>query len=164
MLELVKECDVIIGNEEDCENIFGIKPLDFDVSKTNGIVEFSSFKPVCKQMLNLFPKCRTMAVTLRGAINANKNTWKGILFSVDKFYFSKEYCITDIVDRIGGGDSFMGGLIYGLISYKDNKQKALDFAVAASCHKHTIKGDFNQVSKEEVLSLLNGDSSGRVKR
>ena len=85
-----------------------------------------------------------MAVTLRGAINANHNTWRGILCDSGMFYHSKIYDITDIVDRVGGGDSFMGALIYGLLAYKEDKQKALDFAVAASCLKHTIKGDYKR--------------------
>lgn len=104
-----------------------------------------------------------MVITLRGAINANYNTWGGVLYDGIKLKESRRYDITDIVDRVGGGDSFMGALIYGLLSFEGDDQKTLDFAVAASCLKHTIKGDYNQVSKEEVLALMMGDASGRVK-
>lgn len=104
-----------------------------------------------------------MAVTLRGAINANHNTWNGILYDGNQLYQSSKYDITDIVDRVGGGDSFMGGLIFGLLHYKDN-QKALDFATAASAYKHTLKGDFNWATIEDVEALMGGNVSGRVKR
>ena len=101
---------------------------------------------------------------MRGAINANHNTWGGVLLSDNRLYESKRYDITHIVDRVGGGDSFMGGLIYGLNRYPEDDHKALDFAVAASCLKHTIYGDFNLVSVEEVEKLMAGDASGRVSR
>ena len=104
-----------------------------------------------------------MVVTLRGAVNANHNTWGGILYDGKRLIESHRYDITDIVDRVGGGDSFMGGLIYGLLIYKDDK-RALEFATAASCLKHTLKGDFNWVTIQEVENLMNGDLSGRVKR
>lgn len=164
MPELVAGCDIILGNEEDCEKVFGIKPQDFDAHQTNGQIEQSSFISVCKQMMEKFPRCKKMAITLRGAINANYNTWGGILYDRVNIYQSPRYNITDIVDRVGGGDSFMGGLIYGLVTYPNNNQKALEFAVAASCLKHTIKGDYNQVSIQEVENLISGLSSGRVQR
>jgi len=164
MPQLVKSCDIVIGNEEDCDKVFGIKPENFDVNRTQGEISQSAFESVCHQMMVKFPRCKTMAVTLRGAINANHNTWRGILCDSGMFYHSKIYDITDIVDRVGGGDSFMGALIYGLLAYKEDKQKALDFAVAASCLKHTIKGDYNIVSIQEVESLMCGENSGRVKR
>lgn len=163
MPELVAGSDVILGNEEDCEKIFGIKPEGFDAAKTGGDVDESKFESVCKQMMSRFPKARKVIITLRGAVNANHNTWGGVLFSEGRLYQSRRYDITHIVDRVGGGDSFMGGLIYGLLSYSDD-QKALDFATAASCLKHTIYGDFNQVTVEEVEKLMNGDASGRVVR
>lgn len=163
MPELVAGSDVILGNEEDCEKVFGIKPEGFDAAKIGGDVDESKFESVCKQMMSRFPKARKVIITLRGAVNANHNTWGGVLFSEGRLYQSRRYDITHIVDRVGGGDSFMGGLIYGLLSYSDD-QKALDFATAASCLKHTIYGDFNQVTVEEVEKLMNGDASGRVVR
>jgi 2-dehydro-3-deoxygluconokinase len=105
-----------------------------------------------------------MIVTLRGAINANHNTWGGVLYSGGTLKQSKRYDITHIVDRVGGGDSFMGGLIYGLITYPSDDRRALDFAVAASCLKHTVYGDFNLVTVAEVENLMKGDGSGRVSR
>lgn len=163
MPEMVAGSDIILGNEEDCEKVFGIKPKDFDAAKTNGNVDQSSFLSVCQQMMQRFPRCKKMVVTLRGAINANHNTWGGVLYNGKDLIESRRYDITDIVDRVGGGDSFMGGLILGLLHYKDDKQ-ALEFATAASCLKHTIKGDFNCVTVQEVENLMGGDVSGRVKR
>ena len=163
MSEMVAGSDIILGNEEDCEKVFGIKPKDFDAAKTNGKVDQSSFLSVCQQMMERFPRCKKMVVTLRGAINANHNTWGGVLYNGKELIESRRYDITDIVDRVGGGDSFMGGLIFGLLHYQDDR-KALEFASAASCLKHTLKGDYNWVTIQEVENLMSGDSSGRVKR
>ncbi|MCK9627013.1 MAG: sugar kinase [Bacteroidales bacterium] len=163
MSELVSGSDIILANEEDCDKVFGIKPQNFDSANTGGQVNQISFISVCQQMMRKFPRCKKMAITLRGAINANHNTWGGILYDGKHLFESSRYDITDIVDRVGGGDSFMAGLIYGLLQYQNDK-KALDFATAASCLKHTIKGDFNCVSVSEVECLVNGDTSGRVKR
>lgn len=163
MPELVSGSDIILGNEEDCEKVFGIKPENFDAANTKGIVDQSSFISVCQQMMQKFPRCKKMVVTLRGAINANHNTWGGVLFDGKNLIESRRYDITDIVDRVGGGDSFMGGLIYGLLHY-DNDKMALEFATAASCLKHTLKGDFNWVTAQEVENLMSGETSGRVKR
>ena len=163
MPALVEGCDIILGNEEDAEKVFGIKPGGFDVAQAHGDVNANEFESVCTQLMIRFPRAKKVIVTLRGSINANHNTWSGCLFS-DKLYQSKRYDITHIVDRVGGGDSFMGGLIYGLISYPTDDQKALDFAVAASCLKHTIYGDFNLVAVAEVENLMKGDGSGRVSR
>jgi 2-dehydro-3-deoxygluconokinase len=163
MPALVAGCDVILGNEEDAEKVFGIKPEGFNVEHTGGEVNAADFESVCKQMMQQFPRAKKVIITLRGSINANHNTWGGCLWS-DRLYQSKRYDITHIVDRVGGGDSFMGGLIYGLLTYKDDDQKALDFAVAASCLKHTVYGDFNLVSAPEVETLMKGDGSGRVVR
>ena len=160
---LVEGCDLILGNEEDAEKVFGIKPEGFDVEKTEGEVDAKQFESVCRQLMKKFPRARKIIITLRGSINANHNTWGGCLFS-DRLYQSRRYDITHIVDRVGGGDSFMGGLIYGLIAYPNDDQKALDFAVAASSLKHTIYGDFNLVSVKEVENLMKGDGSGRVVR
>lgn len=163
MPDMVAGSDIILGNEEDCEKVFGIKPLNFDAENTNGKVDQSAFRSVCEQMMHKFPRCKKIVVTLRGAINANHNTWGGVLFDGNNLLESKRYDITDIVDRVGGGDSFMGGLIYGLLHYGID-QEALEFATAASCLKHTLKGDFNWVTVQEVENLMNGDASGRVKR
>jgi len=164
MPTLVEGCDIILGNEEDAEMVFGIKPEGFDVAKTGGEVNAAEFESVCKQLIKRFPRAKKVIITLRGSINANHNTWGGVLYADSKLYQSKRYDITHIVDRVGGGDSFMGGLIYGLLSYSGNDQKALEFAVAASCLKHTIYGDFNMVTVEEVEKLMGGDASGRVSR
>ena len=163
MPALVEKCDVILGNEEDAEKVFGIKPEGFDVAHTAGEINAADFESVCIQLKQRFPKANKVIITLRGSINANHNTWGGVLYA-DKLYQSANYDITHIVDRVGGGDSFMGGLIYGFITYPSNPQKALDFAVAASALKHTIYGDFNLVSVSEVENLLKGDGSGRVQR
>ena len=164
MPELVAGCDVILGNEEDAEKVFGIKPEGFDVAQTEGQVNAAEFESVCTQLMEKFPRAKKVIITLRGSINANHNTWGGVLYADGKLYQSRRYDITHIVDRVGGGDSFMGGLIYGLLTYTTDDQKALDFAVAASCLKHTIYGDFNQVTVDEVEKLMEGDGSGRVSR
>lgn len=163
MPELVSGCDIILGNEEDAEKVFGIKPEGFQAEHTGGEVDAAEFESVCRQLMRRFPRAKKVIITLRGSINANHNTWGGCLYS-DKLYQSRRYDITHIVDRVGGGDSFMGGLIYGLITYPQDDQRALDFAVAASCLKHTIYGDFNLVTVKEVESLMKGDGSGRVIR
>jgi 2-dehydro-3-deoxygluconokinase len=162
MPELVKYCDVILGNEEDAEKVFGIKPDKGDVAA--GKVESAEFESVCKKMKEKFPGASKIIITLRGSISADHNTWSGILYNGDKFFSAPVYQITHIVDRVGGGDSFMGGLIYGLLSYPGDDGKALNFAVAASCLKHTIHGDFNLVTVGEVEQLMKGDGSGRVVR
>ncbi len=164
MPALVEGCDIILGNEEDAEKVFGIKPEGFDVTATAGEVNATEFDSVCTQLMGRFPKAKKVIITLRGSVNANHNTWGGVLYDGSKLFASRRYDITHIVDRVGGGDSFMGGLIYGLLTYAGDDQKALDFALAASCLKHTVYGDFNQVSVSEVEKLMNGDASGRVAR
>lgn len=159
---LVQGCDVILGNEEDAEMALGIKPEGIDV--TSGHVTGEAYLSVSKQIMNKFNRCRLVITTLRGSVNANHNSWSGVLYDGKKLYSAPVYQITDIVDRVGGGDSFMGGLIYGLLTYNDDHQKALNFAVAASCLKHTIYGDYNRVPVDEVEKLMKGDSSGRVSR
>jgi len=159
---MVEYCDVILGNEEDAEKVFDIKPDKADVSA--GKVDSSEFESVCRKLKEKFPAAGKIIITLRGSINADHNTWSGILFNGEKSFTAPVYQITHIVDRVGGGDSFMGGLIYGMLNYRDDDQKALNFAVAASCLKHTIHGDFNLVSVSEVEQLMKGDGSGRVIR
>jgi 2-dehydro-3-deoxygluconokinase len=164
MPALVEGCDIILGNEEDAEKVFGIKPEGFDVSHTDGDVNANEFESVCTQLMKRFPRAKKVIITLRGSINANHNTWGGCLYADGTLHQSKRYDITHIVDRVGGGDSFMGGLIYGLITYPGDDKRALDFAVAASALKHTIYGDVNLVTVPEVEQLMKGDGSGRVSR
>ena len=164
MPALVEGCDVILGNEEDADKVFGIKPEGFDVTATGGEIDQKRFQSVGEQLMKKFPRAKKVIITLRGSINASHNTWGGVLWDGKTLYQSPRYDITHIVDRVGGGDSFMGGLIYGLLTYKGDDQKALNFAVAASCLKHTIFGDFNQVTVAEVENLMKGDASGRVSR
>lgn len=162
MPDLVSGCDIILGNEEDSDKVFGIRPEEGDVSK--GVVTAEGYKSVCVKLMKKFPGAKKVIITLRGSINADHNSWSGVLYDGIKLFEAPEYQITHIVDRVGGGDSFMGGLIYGLITWPGDDQKALNFAVAASCLKHTIHGDYNLVSVAEVEQLMKGDGSGRVIR
>ena len=163
MPELVAGCDVILGNEEDAEKHFDIHPDGVDVTQGDSM-DAQAYVSVCKKLMEKFPRCKKVIVTLRGSISASHNSWSGVLYDGKKLYEAPTYQITDIVDRVGGGDSFMGGLICGLLKYKNDDQKALDFAVAASCLKHTIFGDANLATIEEVEKLMGGDASGRVSR
>jgi len=164
MTELTSYCDIILCNEEDAEMHFGIKPKGLNVRTQGHDINGDAYLSVCKEMMKKFPKAEKIAITLRGSISASHNSWAGILYDGKKMFKSKDYNITHIVDRVGAGDSFMGGLIYGILNYPNDDQAALDFAVAASCLKHTIKGDSNLASIDEVEKLINGDSSGRVNR
>lgn len=161
MRELVGYADIAIGNEEDAEKVFGVQAPDTDV--TAGKVEADKYRYVCEELGKQFPNLKMVAITLRGSLSASHNTWSAVLWNRENFFVAPQYDITHIVDRVGGGDSFVGGLIYGLRTY-DDPQKALNFAVAASCLKHTIWGDFNLVSVDEVEKLAAGDASGRVSR
>ena len=163
MPDLVAGCDVILGNEEDAEKHFDIHPDEVDVTKGESM-DAQAYISVCKKLMERFPKAKKVIITLRGSISASHNTWSGVLYNGDQFYNAPTYQITHIVDRVGGGDSFMGGLIYGLLNYPDDDEKALNYAVAASCLKHTIYGDANQVTIDEVEKLMGGDASGRVSR
>ncbi len=162
MPELVAGTDIVLGNEEDAAMVLGIHPEGVDITK--GHVEATAYESVSRQIMAAFPRCKKVITTLRGSVNANHNSWAGVLWDGDNLHLSKQYQITHIVDRVGGGDSFMGGLIYGLRTWPEDMQKALEFAVAASCLKHTIYGDYNQVSVQEVEKLMGGDASGRVAR
>jgi len=162
MPELMAQCDVAIGNEEDAEKVFGIKAPGVDV--TAGKVSADAYKYVAEQLNKRFPALKTIAFTLRGSLSASHNTWSGVLWDNGTVYTSRTYDLTHIVDRVGGGDAFGGGLIYGLKSYGGDKQKALNFAVAASALKHSIVADFNLVTVSEVEKLMGGDASGRVAR
>lgn len=160
---LVEGCDVILGNEEDAEKHFGIHPADVDVTRGD-TVDSQAYRSVCEQLMERFPRASKIITTLRGSISASHNTWSGVLYNGEEFLEAPGYDITHIVDRVGGGDSFMAGLIYGLLTFKEDDQQALNFAVAASCLKHTIYGDANQVTVAEVEKLMSGDASGRVSR
>lgn len=160
MTELVEYVDVGIANEEDCQKSLGVT-VDIDVE--SGKLDPRKYEALSAKMLELFPGLAVMAITLRESHSADRNGWSACLRDEDGFRLSRRYEITDIIDRVGGGDSFAAGLIYGLNAY-DNRQQALEFAVAASCLKHSISGDFNRVSVREVEKLMGGDASGRVQR
>lgn len=160
MRKLMQYADVCIANEEDIQKSLGIK-LDLDVTK--GTLDEAQYEGLFKKVKAEFPNIKIGAITLRESKSAEHNDWSACLYDGTKFYLSKKYAIRDIVDRVGGGDSFSAGLIYGLNTYKDI-QDALEFAVAASCLKHSINGDFNRVSVGEVQNLMGGDASGRVQR
>ena len=162
MQDLVAGCDIILGNEEDAAQVFGIHPDGVDV--TSGEVEAAAYESVARQLMARFPQCKKVIITLRGSLSASHNTWSGVLWDGEQLFQAPTYDITDIVDRVGGGDAFMGGLIYGLRTYPDDDQRALDFATAASALKHTIYGDTNLVTVDEVEKLMAGDASGRVSR
>lgn len=160
MCELIKYTDVVIANEEDCQKSLGI---DIDVDVKSGTLDINKYKLLSAEVMRRYPNVSKVAITLRESRSADTNIWSACINDGIDFYQSPKYTITDIVDRVGGGDSFSGGLIYGLNTY-DSSSKALDFAVAASCLKHSINGDFNRVTVDEVLSLMKGDGSGRVER
>jgi len=174
---LVSMCDVAFSNEEDAEKVFGIKAPESDVAA--GKVEADRYRFVCEELNKKFPSLKTICIALRGSLSASHNTCTGMLWTCPPertsgrcepgrreegtFYSAPVYDILPIVDRVGGGDAFMGGLIYGLHKYED-PQQALNFAVAAACLKHSIIGDSNAVSVSEVEALMSGDASGRVSR
>ena len=162
MLELVQFVDVAVGNEEDADKAFGIRAADTDVAA--GVVEASAYGFVCQELTRQFPDLKVVAITLRGSLSASHNTWSGVLWDCERFYTAARYDITHIVDRVGGGDAFAGGLIYGLKRFGQDRQMALEFAVAASALKHSVFGDFNVVTVAEVEKLMGGDRSGRVSR
>ena len=160
MRPLMKYVDVCIGNEEDAQLCLGFKPdADVEGGKTDAEGYYGIFKGMMKEF-----GFKYVVSTLRESYSATHNGWKALIYNGKDFYQSKHYDIMPIIDRVGGGDSFSGGLIHGLLTYPDNQGAALEFAVAASALKHTIPGDFNMVSKEEVEALAGGDASGRVQR
>jgi 2-dehydro-3-deoxygluconokinase len=160
MRELVAQAHVGIANEEDCQKALGI---DVDVDVESGALETDKYRALANQVLQAFPNLERQAITLRESESADRNGWSAVMQSRQGFAQSRKYQITDIVDRVGAGDSFAAGLIYGLRAYKDD-QRALEFATAASCLKHSINGDFNRVSVSEVEALMHGEGSGRVQR
>jgi 2-dehydro-3-deoxygluconokinase len=160
MTELVKYVDVGIANEEDCQKSLGVS---VDVNVASGELDTKKYEALSQKMLDVYPDMSVIAITLRESKSADHNGWSACLRDKSGFHLSRHYEITDIVDRVGGGDSFASALIYGLNNYK-NRQDALEFAVAASCLKHSIQGDFNRVTVAEVRNLMGGDGSGRVQR
>ncbi len=159
MTKLCKYVDVCISNEEDAKDVFGIEAENTDIY--GGKLDKESYKSVAKQLMDTFG-FEKVAITLRSSISANDNDWAGMLYDGENYCFSKEYHL-HIVDRVGGGDSFGGGLIYALLNGKTTQQ-AVEFAVAASALKHSIEGDYNRVTVSEVEKLAGGDASGRVQR
>lgn len=160
MKEIVKYVDVGIANEEDCQKSLGIS-VDVDVEK--GELDTDMYRKLTEKVLLEYPDMKMIAVTLRESKSADHNDWSACINDKKRFYLSRKYNITDIVDRVGGGDSFSAGLIYALNNY-ESKEEILNFAVAASCLKHSINGDFNLSSLKEVKKLMDGDVSGRVQR
>ena len=160
MREIANYVDVAIANEEDVQKSLEITT---DVNVESGELDRAKYKALGDKVLAAYPNMKMIAITLRESKSADWNGWAACLNDREKFYESKRYEIRDIVDRVGGGDSFGGGLLYGLTHYED-KQQALEFAVAASCLKHSILGDFNRVDVSEVEKLMGGDGTGRVQR
>ena len=160
MRELVRHVHVGIANEEDCQEALGIE-LDVDVA--SGSLATDRYRAVAARVLEEFPNLDKQVITLRESHSADRNGWSAVLHNGKDFLVSRRYDITDIVDRVGAGDSFGAGLIYGLHAYGDDA-RALEFAAAASCLKHSILGDFNRVSVSEVEALVAGEASGRVQR
>ena len=161
MRELVKFVDVGIANEEDCQKSLDIS-VDVDVE--SGELDTAKYEALSQKVLDIYPDMHTIAITLRESFSADRNGWSACLRTRENgFMLSRRYEMTDIVDRVGGGDSFASALIYGLNAY-DDRQQSLEFAVAASCLKHSILGDFNRVTVPEVEKLMGGDGSGRVQR
>lgn len=160
MPQIVESTDVIVANEEDIQMSLG---LQLDVSVEGGKLDSEKYRALSDCVLNAYPNVKMIAITLRESHGADWNTWSACLNDRNHFYLSRKYEIRNIVDRVGGGDSFVGGLLYGLNCYEE-RQLALEYAVAASCLKHSISGDFNRVSVDDVKKLMNGDGSGRVQR
>ena len=162
MTELVKYVDTVIANEEDFQKSLCLS-VESAGSVEAGEINVENYKRIAALAMETYPNIKRVAITLRESKSANHNDWSACLYNGKDFFLSRKYAITDIVDRVGGGDSFGGGLIYGLNTYDDEKT-ALEFAVAASCLKHTIPGDYNRVSAAEVESLMKGSGTGRVQR
>ena len=160
MSELVRLIDVGIANEEDCQKSLGVT---VDVEVESGELGIGEYEALSEKMMSVYPNLSVMAITLRESRSADQNGWSACLRDKTGFHISRHYEIADIIDRVGGGDSFASALIYGLNAYTD-RQKGLEFAVVASCLKHSIPGDFNRVSIDEVEKLMSGDVSGRVQR
>ena len=160
MPQVVRNADVLVANEEDCQMALGIQS---NANVASGKLDPACYRGLAARVLEAYPRLRYLAVSLRESHSADHNGWSGVLAGRDGFFVSRKYALTHIVDRIGGGDSFGAGLIHGLRTL-NSPQEALEFAVAASALKHTIPGDFNYARREDVLALMAGDSNGRVQR
>ncbi len=160
MGKLAALSDVLIANEEDCQKSLGIGT---DIDPTGGDIDHKRYKELARKVLQAYPNVKLIAITLRESISASRNKWSACISDGQEIYFSKKYDITDIVDRVGGGDSFCAGLIAGL-SIMETPEQALEYAAAASCLAHSIEGDVNLTTREEILNLYQGDASGRIKR
>ncbi len=159
MPALVEGCDVILAAKEDAENYFGLR-----AETQADPADLQPYRSVLQQVKQRFPRAKKVVTTLRGSISASHNSWSGMLWNGEQFFQAPTYQITHIVDRVGAGDAFMGGLIYGLLTFPGDDQRALDFATAASCLKHTIPGDVNLATIREVETLMAGEGGGRVSR
>lgn len=160
MPEVLRHAEVCIANEEDCQKCLNIKS---NVDIESGVLDHEHYRELCETVLGQYPNLKRITITLRESKSASHNGWSACLHNRNDFFVSRHYDITHIVDRVGGGDSFAGGLIYGLLEFASDRE-ALEFAVAASCLKHSIPGDFNRFTAEEVLALVRGSGSGRVQR
>ena len=160
MGEMVKNVDIAVGNEEDCQKSLGIKA---DVDVTSGKLDAEKYRSLTEKMLSEYTNLKKIGITMRESFSADHNGWSAVLHNGKEFLTSRRYDITDIVDRVGGGDAFAAGIIYGLNTYSEDRQ-ALEFAVAASCLAHSIPGDLPLIARGEVEKLAGGDVSGRVQR
>ncbi|MBI4587004.1 MAG: sugar kinase [Planctomycetes bacterium] len=162
MPELAERCDILLGNEEDADKVFGIKAPHTDVGK--GQISAAGYEKVAEQLLARFPRLQGVALTLRTSLGASHNRWSAVFHDRKDFRVAREHDIIPIIDRVGAGDAFAAGLIYGLNRWPDEPQRTLEFAAASGCLKHSVPGDFNLASLEEVEKLARGEASGRVAR
>ncbi len=162
MCDLVSLCDVAVGNEEDADKVFGIKAPECNTSE--GLIDAQKYEIVCQELRRRFPALKTISITLRTSLSASHNRWSAVMWQDGLFLTGPEYDIQPVVDRVGTGDSFNAGLIYGLLQFPDDQNKVLRFALALSCLKHSIPGDFHRVSLAEIESLMEGNRSGRIIR
>ncbi len=161
MPEIAKYVDYMIANEEDCQKCLGIK---METGVDSGKLDTSKYKDLGEIIMRDYPNVKALAVSLRESVSADINNWSGVLATRNGFYQSRKYSITDIVDRIGGGDSFGGSLIYGFRHFGDDYEKIINFAIGGSALKHTIYGDFVRFTKEDVENLIGGSGNGRIQR
>ncbi|MBA3005469.1 MAG: sugar kinase [Proteobacteria bacterium] len=164
MTDLTQYCDVIIGNEEDAIKCLGIQTDNSENSEEYQIISKSHYERICSDVCKKFPRAQTVCFTLRESVSASHNTWSAILYNAGRIYHSNKYNLTHIVDRVGAGDSFSAGIIYGINNFGTDFQHILDFATASSALKHSIEGDFNLSLIEDIEKLLQGHTSGRITR